>query len=410
MVLASWVALLLGGLLAGLGPVGVMVWPKRFEKPAVALSLLAGAFSAAGLVGISVLGGRVDEAVVAGFLGVAAALGGFALGGALLAQIAAEPEPASLPDPLPPAVPGTAVILLADAEPERYTPEAVAGELRDLSDGGVQLPPEAMRAFIFASEKSRYAAIHQSPARETSRLVAASLNDLLEGEDDFTGVTLAWASSPPTLDDALVTIAGRGVRGFIIAQLAAGSGFAITRAAQRVDALRRSQPGIRVAYAETLWSSSRLAERLADRIVAELSGTDLSQAGVALLGFGQPPEFDEIDTARTEHETFLNQRVRAMLVERGLDEGHVRLGWAEWQEPGVTEVVRHLAALGCRRIVVAPSVMPTESRTTLIDIPDAITQARVEKTAEVVVLSAWGDDPVVAEALAEKVRAAAAEL
>jgi hypothetical protein len=53
--------------------------------------------------------------------------------------------------------------------------------------------------------------------------------------------------------------------------------------------------------------------------------------------------------------------------------------------------------------------MPVESRNTLLDLPDAVAQARVERTAEVMVLPAWNDDPAVVDALATRVHEAASD-
>lgn len=408
MVFASWVALLGGGVLAGLGPVVVMAWPRRYERLAAAATLLAAGLSAAGLVGISILAQRIDEAVVAGFLGVAAAVGGFALGGALLAQAGAETPPARLPDPVPPAAPGIAVLLLCEAEPAEYAPADVAGELRRLADSGVDLPPETMRPFIFASEKARYRSLGHSPERESCRRLAASLAERLD-RPRFTGVSLAWSDRPPLLDDAVAAAVGEGRREIVVCALTVGDDLELTRARHRADALHAGSAGVTLRYTRPLWSSVALAEHIAGRVRTACDAALPGEVGVALVGHGQPAELQERDPLRTEQETYFHQRIRSLLVEHGFDEARVRLGWAQWQEPAVTEVVRHLAALGCPRVLVVPASMPGESLMTLLDIPEAVTQARVERASDVVVLPAWGDDPVVADALAESVRETAGE-
>ncbi len=398
-----WFALLSGGVLAGIGPVAAMSVPRRFELLAIGGTLLAGACSIAGLVGIAVLTHRVDESIVGGFLGVASALGGFALAGAYLVQIAPEPPVADLPAELPEAIPDVHVVLLSDAESEVYRPTDVARQLRELVEADVTLPPETARSFIFASEKARYRIIGSSPARETARRSAGRLATEL-GPGVASGVTLAWCDGSPRLDEAIAFLAGRGARDIIVAQLTVAESLRIDQAKRRVDAMRPAAAGISVMYAAPLWTSAALAASVAARVIDALQGTPLDQAGVALLGHGVPSEIDERHPAATEQETFFHQRIRARLREAGIDEQRVRLGWIEWQEPGLTEVVRHLAALGCARIVVVPASMPAETLSTLIDARDGVSQARVEPATEVVILPAWGDDPAVAQALAVAVR------
>jgi hypothetical protein len=409
MLLLSWVALLGGGVFAGLGPVAAMTWPRGREPFAVAGAVAAGLTSAAGLVGIAILGGRAGVAVAAGFLGVASGLCGFALGGAVLAQLGAEPALALLPDPLPPPTSRLGVILLSSAEPEEYRPSHVARELQQLADAGVQLPPEPMRPFIFASEKARFRFCEHLGARDSVSATARRLSGLLGA----VGATVvpAWTDDHPFADEALATLCGTGVRRVVVAELTCARDAPFTRAKGRLSAVRTKEAGVEVVDAGTLWSSQALAERVAARIIeAAGSASRRPLAGVALLGAGQAPEFDDVDPDRAEQETYFHQRVRALLVEAGFDAEHVRPAWVEWHDPGVTEVVRHLAALGCSRIVVAPASIPVETRSTLLDVREYVEHARVDAAVEVFVLPAWNDDPVVAQELADAVRRALTEL
>jgi len=61
--------------------------------------------------------------------------------------------------------------------------------------------------------------------------------------------------------------------------------------------------------------------------------------------------------------------------------------------------VRHLAAVGARRIALVPVSFPAETIATLVDLHFAAERGAEETGASVVVLGAWGDDPAVVEAL-----------
>jgi len=152
-----------------------------------------------------------------------------------------------------------------------------------------------------------------------------------------------------------------------------------------------------VTYSGPLWRSERIATLVSTRIMALVA--DPAASGVVLVGQGQPDdrardrrEFDEQETS------FLNH-VRMLLLERGVPEQSVRLAWADWRTPEVTGTVRHLAALGCRRIVVSPACFPLDSIATLLDLQLSVRQARVDETVSIVTLPAWHDDPAFAEEL-----------
>jgi protoheme ferro-lyase len=410
MLFAAWTALLAGATLTGLALVGVMGFRERRDLVAGIGGVAAFLLSVAGVVGIAIASPRLEETVVAALLGVAAFLGGFALGGALLAQLAPDPPTPALPDPLPDPLPDLGVVLLADAEPERYEPGAISRELRMLADAGVELPPETTRVFVYASEKARFKAAAGSTARDTVRAVAVRLRDRLAEESGDVHVSVAWSDGRPLLDEAVADLVRQGVRRIVVTELATAETTATEHAMRRLDALRLRPLGVRVAYAPGLWASPLLAEHLADRVMKALEDADPAECGAALLGYGRPEELATLSPDAEERELLFQQRVRALLVERGFDAARVRLGWVEWQEPGVTEVVRHLAALGCERIVVLPATLPVDTVSSLLDIHDAIETARVEKTSEVVLLPAWGEDTVVVEALACGVGEAEAEL
>src|SRR5664279_2599182 len=87
------------------------------------------------------------------------------------------------------------------------------------------------------------------------------------------------------------------------------------------------------------------------------------------------------------------------LAAQVVPEQSVRIAWADWRAPEVTGTVRHLAALGCRRIIVSPTCFPLDSITTLLDLQLAVRQARVDETVSIVTLPAWHDDPALVEEL-----------
>ena len=75
------------------------------------------------------------------------------------------------------------------------------------------------------------------------------------------------------------------------------------------------------------------------------------------------------------------------------------IAWSDWRSPAVTGSVRRLAAIGCRTVVVVPACFPIDSIATMLDIPLAVRQARVDEGVNVLTLHAWHDDPGLVETL-----------
>jgi protoheme ferro-lyase len=92
-----------------------------------------------------------------------------------------------------------------------------------------------------------------------------------------------------------------------------------------------------------------------------------------------------------------------LLSERGIPDDKVRIAWADWGEPDITSSVRHLAALGCDRILTVPAVYPLDTVATRLDLEVSVRQARVSDSVVATTLSPWRDDEALIEELRSRV-------
>jgi protoheme ferro-lyase len=79
----------------------------------------------------------------------------------------------------------------------------------------------------------------------------------------------------------------------------------------------------------------------------------------------------------------------------------IRIAWLDWQQPDVTESVRHVAALGATRVIIAPSTIALPTIATNLDVRQAIDVSRLPEGVHAMVLPAWGDDAVFVRAVVE---------
>ena len=398
-----WIVLLGGSLVAGAAFVGVLVVRPRSELITAVTGIGSFALSAYSLVAVASIYSRAD-AVLYGFaFMVAGVIGGWSLASSLLGRLAAPLSELHSPDALPPDSGKAAVILLACVEPPTYDPRVTAGMLNALADEELIEPSIGTLPFLFFAQKTRYRAVGgTSPAFGELHSFSEALQSELDGLPIAT-VEVATCSGEGRLAARILDAVKAGHRRVVVAELTVADSLHISAAKVEADALRLDHSGVTVAYTDALGSSEPIIEMLASRVVATCE--ELPTSGVVLVGHGQPEERAHRNPSYDEEETAFLNRLRMKLVDAGLPDSNVRIAWAEWRTPDVTSAVRHLAALGCRRVVVMPGVFTLDTIGTRLDLELAVRQARVDDSVIVVTLPAWRDDEVVRHVIGERVRA-----
>ncbi len=394
-IAVTWITLVVAAFAVGACTVAILVVRRSTEPIFAALgtvSLVTGGWAFA-LISESYT--RLDAVIYSLALAVASAVGGYALASTLLGLLARTEPVTLLGVELGPDVGQAALVILGEDEPTFYDEGATATALDRLSDEGLLNASIALLPFLFMAQKARYRA-----AGGTSR-AARQLDALAEHVESalatspFGQVGSASVEGRRGLEQAVVSAAQRGFRRIVVAEAVVGASSELDRGKRRVDALRLSDHGVHIAYTDVLSDSDRIAALVATRIMG-VAG-DAAITGVVLAGAAQPDrrskdmrEFDE------QESSFLN-RVRMRLIERGLAETHVRIAWVEWRTPDVTSAVRHLAALGCSRIVVSPACFPLDTIRSTLDIEIAVRQARLNPSITTITLSGYATDPAFAE-------------
>ncbi len=402
----SWFMLLGGSIVFGAGIVATMVVPRRWQ-------LVSAIVMASGIVGAVVALGDLTSAYNAPAptgLAIAFLIAGIAGGYWVAAEglsLLARPRPAqTLEAADPPHAGHTEVLLLACAEPERYSPRAVAARHRDLIESGALDIPTSAVPFMYMSEMARYRAIGgRLGSRSAARAIASAVEHRLATDPRVERVSLAWCD-PLTVQTAAVAAHHRGASRLVLVTLGADVSRDVERVRDAIEALHPSRAGMRIVSAPSIWHSDTLTARLVERTKAAALDAPLSEVGVVLVGAGEPPAWAATHPAWSERENYFAQRVRMLLAEEGLDERRVRTAWLEWQLPDVTEAVRHLAAMGCARIVVAPGMIALPTLGTSIDLEHAVRLARVGAQGTVITLTPWGEDEALVDTAVSAVQQA----
>jgi len=397
----DWLLLLFGVLLTGASIAYVMTVPRRWIALPGILAPIGVAVAVRSLGVVSPWPVTTGAAAMAALLSGVGLSAGYWLASASLMLFARRVPDASQEKS---AISGSAAIVLSFAAPERYRVSRTARHVQQLIESDALTIPTSALPFVFLSERARYRAVGDFlPARTSIAAVADQLEDRLSGSD-FKRVLVAFTDGSPTLREGVDAALSAGAAMIVVVTLGPDGSLLARNAALELETTRDGEPErLPVVFAPSIWHSEDLAGRLVARILDTTLGALPEEVGVALVGEGQPAVWEDSDRGWRERENYFNQRVRLLLSEHGILEQNIRTAWLEWQSPDVTEVVRHLAAMGCNRIVIAPSTIPCVALSTALDLEHMVASARVAEGVRTVTLPPWGDDSSLSAAAAEAI-------
>lgn len=399
-----WLALLAGSLIFGACIVAAMVLPRHYATIATLLGIggFVGSLYTLGTIAQQYSTTAAIGAAV--FIVAAGIVLGYTISASSIPHLAAVRRDPSTPAPSRP--PRSAVILLGSAEPERYDPRAVSHRQNLLAESADIEFPLTATPFLFLTEKTRYRAIGGKAPGDSSAMKLAEKVATAWDPDERPTVALASSLYPADLRAVVAEHVAAGVERVAVVSLGPSESAAIDQSLALLTSGDDRMLASRVTVAPTIWNDSLLVSRLADRILSCSGDTPVEHIGVALVCPGSPDAWERRYAGASEDENYFIQRVRVRLTEAGLRCDLIRTAWLEWQTPDVTETVRHLAVLGCQRIICVPATSVLPTLTTLFDLERATIYARVPTAVTVVTLGAWGDD----DALAYAVQSAASSV
>lgn len=390
-----WIAAAGSGLIAGACLVGALVarppWNLLF------LALATGCAAAAAVASTSLAGeyGTVLATVAGMAFAAAAFLGGYRVAASAVLDILKKPHGELATDTG--AAPARLAVILSDAEPTRYTPQHTAARLRRIERSGAARLTPSVVPMVFLAERMRYRAVRgPHPARYVVRAIAETLAERLARSPWPTHVAVAYVDGSPRLVDVLA--ASRPSSALVLELGQAGS-LPFVEAWSETE---RQMPPVTTVQAvrPSVWRDHRLAQRLAERIADRVPEEERAATGVVLLGAGIPDEWRAASTRWAEDENYFLTRTAVLLQEAGFSQQIIKPAWIEWQTPALAEAVRHLAAVGCMRIVVAPATLIQPDLSLLIDLDRDVRDARIPEHIRITVLPPWGDDPVLIDVAA----------
>lgn len=319
----------------------------------------------------------------------------------------AQEEHRALPQLNPPpqaARDHVAVVYLTHGEPPGYSAMPWVETMKEMDADKAPFIPVPFRPFFFNAFRGEYLKVGGSPHNYIHQTMLNAVEKTFrEDGDTNTRFYIAFLDSNPRPDESVLRAINNGASRVVLANVFLTISSHTLAGQEMVEDLELDAVGVPVCYSEPLWDSDALKQMFVDRANANLNGSDKANVGVLLVGHGQPKEWDAIYPTQTEQELAFREDLVELFVADGYTRENVRLAWMEFKEPNTPEVAAELGARGLEKIFVFSASISASSLHSLYDTPEAVHAAGIPDGTQVVNLGAWNDDPLVIQAIREKI-------
>lgn len=402
MALLQWLLPLALAFLAGMALVLSLTVHPRLVRRYGLLTVLLGAGMLISLVAFAgswlLLG--------AGLLALLAFLLGYLfMARRFLSREDARPVPAITRARTDPGQGHTAVVYFTHGEPQDYDPIGWINQFREFDEQKIPFVPLIARPLFVYQLRKKYGKVGKSGHRAMHTRMLQTVEQAYRAQGDTrTRFYLSFLDDNPRPDAAVIQAVNEGASRIVVSEVFLTISNHTAEGEELIKALNLEEEyGIPVTYTGPLWESELLKQMFVQRVNANLDGVDKAHVGVLLVGHGQPHQWDVEWPTETEQEIRFRVEVLDRLAQAGYARNNLAMAWMEFREPHPAAKVEEFVANGVQQIFYFSAAISAEAIHSQVDVPELIDKARVPEGYPLVNLGAWNDDPLVIQAIKERI-------
>lgn len=301
----------------------------------------------------------------------------------------------------------TAVVYFTHGEPETYDPIGWINQFNEFDEQGIPFVPLVARPIFINQLRAKYLEVGRSDHRRMHHQMLSSLERAYREEgDNTTKFYISFLDDNPRPDAAVIQALNDGASRIIVSEVFLTISNHTAEGEELIKALKVEERfGVPVEFTGPLYDSKTLQGMFVHRANANIGGTDKTKVGVLLVGHGQPDEWDTEWPTETEQEIGFRHDVLRVLEEDGYRKENLSLAWMAFKEPKPAQKVEEFVGRGVEKVLFFSAAISANAIHSQYDIPALVNQARVPEGYPIINLGAWNDDPIVIQAIKEKIDA-----
>ena len=304
-----------------------------------------------------------------------------------------------------------AIVYFTHGEPETYNPIGWINQFREFDEQGIKFVPFVARPVFAYVLRNKYLEAGRSMHRQVHKQMLASLESRYRMEgDSTTQFYLCFLDDDPRPDAAVIKALNAGADTIIVANVFLTISNHTAEGQNLIRELEvEKHIGIPLIYTEPLWSSEILQSVFLEKVYSQMGATPKQDVAVALVGHGQPDEWDVEWESETKQEMAFREDIIQKFVDEGFKRENLGLAWMEFKEPKPVELMEDFVSNGVKKIFYFSAAISADAMHSQIDIPRLVEEYEFPEGVEVQNLGAWGNHPTVISAIKERIDETLAE-
>ena len=298
----------------------------------------------------------------------------------------------------------TAIVYFTHGEPETYNPIGWINQFNEFDRQEIPFVPLIARPIFIHQLRSAYLKVGSSHHRQMHLQMLTSLEEAyrLEG-DTSTKFYISFLDDDPRPDAAIIQALNEGASHIIISEVFLTISNHTAEGEELVKEINVEEYGAILTFTGPLYDSDTLRSMFVQRAADHIGDTPTDKVGVLLVGHGQPDEWDVEWPTETEQEISFRLDVLNDFEDAGYPSQNLSLAWMEFKEPKPAPKVEEFIANGVEKVVFFAAAISADSIHSQYDIPELVHEADTPEGFPLINLGAWNDDPLVIQAIKEKI-------
>ncbi len=299
----------------------------------------------------------------------------------------------------------TAIVYFTHGEPETYNPIGWINQFNEFDKQGIKFVPFVARPFFAYVLRNKYLEVGKSNHRQIHHQMLRSLEKQCRIDGDSTSrFYISFLDDEPRPDAAVIRALNDGADTIIVLQVFLTISNHTAEGQHLIQNLNvEEELGVPVIFTDPMWSSDILKSVFLDKVNQHLGDTPTDKAAVALVGHGQPDEWDVEWATETEQEMQFREDIMNLFIQEGFKAENLGSAWMEFKEPEPAELMEAFVENGVEKIFYFSAAISADAMHSQIDVPRLVAKFDYPEGVETINLGAWDNHPTVIKALREQI-------